>query len=55
MRNKAKNIRMNLEVSLDVETLSCLRFSLTVHIEIKKKKTKHIKKERNLQSAVSNI
>lgn len=36
MRNKAKNVRMNLEATLDVETLSYMKFSLTVHSKILK-------------------
>lgn len=36
MRDKPKNIRMELEVTLDVETLSYMKFSLTLHSEIKK-------------------
>lgn len=36
MRNKPKNIRMELEVTLDVETLSYMKFSLTLHSKIKK-------------------
>lgn len=54
MRNKAKNVRMNLEATLDVETLSYMKFSLTVHSKILKTYWKKKKKGRNLQSAVSN-
>lgn len=36
MRNKAKNVRMNVEVTPDVETLSYMKFSLTVHNKIRK-------------------
>lgn len=54
MRNKAKNVRMNVEVTPDVETLSYMKFSLTVHNKIRKKYIER-KRQRKLQSAVSNI
>lgn len=53
MRNKAKNVRMNVEVTPDVETLSYMKFSLTVHNKIRKNILKE--RQRKLQSAVSNI
>lgn len=46
MRNKAKNVRMNVEVTPDVETLSYMKFSLTVHNKIRK----NILKERDREN-----
>lgn len=46
MRNKAKNVRMNVEVTPDVETPSYMKFSLTVRNKIRK----NILKERDREN-----
>lgn len=51
MRNKPKNIRMELEVTLDVETLSYMKFSLTLHSKIKK----YWEREREIHSQLCQI
>lgn len=55
MRNKAKNVRMNLEATLDVETLSYMKFSLTVHSKILKTLKKKKKKEKFTVSCIKYI
>lgn len=55
MRNKAKNVRMNLEATLDVETLSYMKFSLTVHSKILKTYWKKKKREKFTVSCIKYI